>query len=305
MTELFRSFLVILEEGSLNRAALRLHVGQSSLTRQMQALENEIGAPLLERMTSGVKPTALGNRVAAEMKPLLESYDAAMTGFRQHARGQRDELRIGYLGSAAHTYLNPALAALRREHPQAKIRLLDQTPGEQMQALEKGEIDIALIGQEGASLAKEFYTRKLATLGACVVLPADHPLARKSEVHAAELKSEVFIGAPEEAVPGRNRWVERICRKGGFRPKFVAEGDSIGEAFSLVVSEGAVMILPDYFASHPPPGTRLLPLVDKSANWDLLLVWQRGRATTVLRSMVALLSLNADEHGTGKRRARS
>jgi len=291
--EWFRAFVIVLEEGSLNRACARLHVSQPSLTRRMQALESALGGPLLERLSSGVKPTALGQDALTRVRPLLEQYDAVLGELRRHARGQRAELRIGYLGSAAHAYLNPALAALRRQHPEAKVKLLDLTPGEQMAALEKGEIDLALIGQEGASLARDFYTLKLATLGACVVLPLDHPLAARRELHPADLKGEVFVGAPEAAVPGRDRWVTRICRKSGFRPRFVVEAASIGEAFSLVASEGAVMVVPDYFEQSPPPGTKLLPLIDTAAKWDLLLIWQRGRAPAVLKAMVALLGENA------------
>jgi len=295
MIELFRAFAVALEEGSLNRAAARLHLSQPALSRQMQALEREIGGPLLERLTSGVKPTALGQVTLASLRPLLEQYDAALADLRRHARGQRAEVRIGYIGSAAHTYLNPALAALRRQHPEAKVKLLDLTPAEQVAALEKGEIDLALIGQEGASLSRDYYTRKLATLGACVALPLDHPLAKRRELRPTDLKGEVFVGAPENEVPGRNRWVTRICRKGGFRPRFVVEGASIGESFSLVASEGAVMVLPDYFAQNAPPGTKLLPLIDAAATWDLLLIWQRGRAPAVLKAMIALLGQHAKQ----------
>ena len=299
MIELFRAFAVVLEEGSLNRASARMHLSQPALSRQMQALESALGGPLLERLPSGVKPTALGQAALAGVRPLLEQYDALLAELRRQARGQRAEMRIGYIGSAAHTYLNPALAALRRQHPEAKVKLLDLTPAEQIVALQKGEIDLALIGQEGASLSRDFYTLKLATLGACVALPIDHPLAKRRELRPADLKGEVFVGAPENEVPGRNRWVTRICRKGGFRPRFVAEGASIGEAFSLVASEGAVMVLPDYFAQSPPPGTKLLPLIDASASWDLLLIWQRGRATDVLKAMIALLGQTAKHSVAG------
>ena len=117
--DLLRTFLVVLEEGSLSRAATRLHVTQPSLTRRMQALETEIGGPLLERQSSGVQPTALGQAVLAGMRPVLAQYDTALADLRRHARGQRAELRIGYIGSAAHAYLNPALGALRRKHPES------------------------------------------------------------------------------------------------------------------------------------------------------------------------------------------
>ncbi len=295
MIDRLRTFFVVLEEGSLNRAAMRLHVSQPSLTRQMQALETELGGALLERQTTGVQATALGQAVLAEMAPVMEQFEATLADLRRRARGQRTDLRIGYIGSAAHVYLNPALTELRRVHPEAKVKLLDLTPGEQVAALRRGEIDLALIGQEGASLAREFYTVKLATLGVCVALPSDHALAARRELRPADLRSEVFIGAPEAAVPGRNLWVTRICRKGGFRPKFIMEGESIGEAFSMVASEGAVMVLPDYFVSTPPPGTVLIPLIDPVAKWDLLLIWQRGRASTVLKTMIQLLASNASQ----------
>jgi len=299
MIELLRSFFVVLEEGSLNRAATHLHVTQPSLTRRMQALETEIGGKLLERQSNGVQPTALGQAVVASMRPLMEQFENTRADLRRQARGQRAELRIGYIGSAAHAYLNPALTALRHERPDAKVRLLDLTPGEQIVALNKGEIDLALIGQEGASLSRDFYTLKLATLGVCVVLPSDHALSSRRELQPADLKGEAFIGAPEVAVPGRNRWVERICRKGGFKPHFVVEAASIGESFSLVASEGAVMLLPDYFAQTPPPGTVLLPLIDEAATWDLLLIRQRGRAPAVLKVMVGLMAQIALQRPVG------
>src|SRR5258708_21131012 len=87
-----------------------------------------------------------------------------MAEARRLACGQRDLIRLGYLGSAAQIFLDPALSALRHTHPEVKVKLLDLSPGEQIAALRKGEIDLALIGQEGALLSSEFYTRKLTTL---------------------------------------------------------------------------------------------------------------------------------------------
>ena len=293
MIERLKAFSIILNEGSLNRAARRLHISQPSLTRQMQSLETEIGAPLLERQTSGVKPTALGQKLLEVIQPFLDEFDAAIADLRREARGQQAELRIGYIGSAAERYLNPALAALRQEYPEVKVRLLDLTPGEQIAALKSGKLDVALIGQEGAALSADFYTRKLAVLGVSVVLPEDHALAGRDAIFARELRNEVFISTPEVEVPGRNQWITQLCRKGKFRPKFVGEAGSISELFTLIASEGAVTFVPDYFAQSRLPGVRMVPLRDAGAQWDLLLLWQRGRASRVLRGLVERLRLNA------------
>jgi DNA-binding transcriptional LysR family regulator len=289
MLELVRSFLTVLREGSLNRAAETVHITQSSLTRQMQSLEGQIGAPLLERQSTGVKPTALGLAVAQRFGPVLEQYDTALADLQSFARGKHADLKIGYLGGAAAAFLTPALTALRAEHPEARVKLLDLSPGEQIAALHRGEIDLALIGQEGAPLARDFYAKRLATLGVCAVLPSDHALAGKLQIHLSDLANEAFIGATDAEVPGRNQWIIRLCRKAGYRPRFVGDSDTVCEALARVPAEGAVLLLPDYLVTAPAPGVTVVPLAENSARWELLLLRQRGRASLLVKSMEALL----------------
>lgn len=289
MLHLLRALSTVVEEGSLNRAAARLRLSQPALSRQMQALEAEIGGRLLERESSGVKPTALGHDTLHRFRPVLETFDAALADVRRLARGHQAELRIGYLGSAAACYLTPALGELRKAHGAAKIFLSDLSPGEQIAALRKGEIDVALIGQEGASYAREFHTRKLATLGVCAALPADHPLAARQQIALAELKNESFLSAPEADVPGRNQWIVKLCRTAGFRPRFVGEGETIQTSFSLIASEGLVAILPAYFGPVPPPGIAFAMLSDPHAVWDLLVMWQRGRTPEITSALIEAL----------------
>ena len=93
--DLLRSFFAIVESGSLNKAADRLRVSQSTLTRQMQALEQDVGGPLLERGPGGVALTATGHALLDGTRPLLAKFDGVLAGVRQRARGQSAELRIG------------------------------------------------------------------------------------------------------------------------------------------------------------------------------------------------------------------
>ncbi len=290
-----RVFLVALEEGSLNRAATRLRMSQSALSRQMQALEAEIGGALLERTTAGVRPTSAGHALAASLPGVLAGYDEAMAEARRLARGQRDVVRIGYLGSAAQTFLDPALSILRQNHPEVKVKLLDLSPGEQIAALRKGEIDLAVTGQEGSLAANEFYTLKLATLPVVAALPADHPLATRKALHLKELRAERFLSSPEEDMPGRDRWIIQLCRRAGYRPKFTGEASSLSEAFSLVNSEGAIALLPAYVKNLPTPGVTMVELADPKATWDFLVIWQRGRTAGALRIVLDALSTSVDD----------
>jgi DNA-binding transcriptional LysR family regulator len=252
----------------------------------MQALEHELGGSLLERRSTGVALTAAGNVLVEKVAPALAQLDAALGEARRLARGQSASLRIGYLMSAAPDYLNPALAALRRSHPEIKLKLLDLSPGEQIAALRRGEIDLALVGSAGAFLAREFYVRRLAAVPVFVALPEQHPLAAKSSVGLADLRGQLFVGATESDLPGHNRWIAQLCRRAGFRPRFVGDADSLSHGFSLVVGEGAVALLPNYSAKTHAPGVAFRPLRDAAAKWDLLVAWQRGKMSGPVRALL-------------------
>ncbi len=287
--DLLRSFFAIVECGSLNKAAERLRVSQSTLTRQMQALEQEAGGALLERGPGGVALTAAGHALLEGMRPVLADFDAALAGVRRQARGQSAELRVGYLMSAAVDYLNPALAALRKAHPEVRVKMRDLSPGEQIAALRAGELDVALLGQAGALLKTEFYVKTLAVLPVLAVLPEDHALAGRKAVRLADLKRELFVGAPDEDLPGHNQWVARLCRRAGFRARFVQDADSLTHGLSVVVTEGAVALMPGHAASMQAPGVVMKPLQDAAAKWELMVAWQRGKASPALKALVDAL----------------
>lgn len=297
MLDRVRSLLVVLETGSMNRASTRLRISQPALSRQIQALEAEVGSPLLERGPWGVRPTDLGHEFVKQMKPVLAAFDLALSSLQRAARGERDELRIAYLGSAANRFLTPALAEARKQMPNTKFRFLDLSPAEQIRGLAEGSIDVALIGQEGKVVEAEYYTRKIATLGVCVALPSSHPKARSRSLSLADLKGDPFIGADEAEVPGRNAWCTELCRKAGFRPRYLGNANSITEGWAMVSGEQAVMLLPDYFESRTMAGVRLVPISDPWASWDFLVLRQRGNSSAQAKLFVEILAQSAQSKG--------
>jgi DNA-binding transcriptional LysR family regulator len=101
--------------------------------------------------------------------------------------------------------------------------MLDQTPGEMIVALRRGEIDLALTGHGADLLARDFYTRKLASVPSLVALPINHPLASAKRVSISQLKDETFVRGSEDVVPGYTETVIQFCRRfGKFRPRLVA-----------------------------------------------------------------------------------
>ena len=289
MIEKLRLFQVILDEGSLRRAAERLHISQSAITRQIQLLEHDLGGRVLERTSSGVRPTGGGHTLAQKAKTLLADYDSVMAEVRRLVRGESDRLRIGYVASAVQEYLGPGLVVLRRAYPKLKVKMLDQTPGEMIIALRRGEIDLALTGHGVDLLSRDFYTQRLASVPTLVTLPLEHPLASQKQISISQLKKESFIRVSDSVVPGYHQKILQFCRRfGKFRPRFIAidQPASLAEGLAIAANEGAVSLHPSFISHLGIPNVVMVPIAEKEATWDLFVVWQRGKTSGPVRALL-------------------
>ena len=296
MLEKIRLFLVVLEEGSLRRAAARLCISQSAITRQMQSLELDLGGPVLERTSAGVRPTNGGKTLAKRAKTLLADYDSTMVEVRRLNRGESERLRIGYIASAVHEYLGPALAVLRRTYPRLKVKMLDQAPGETIIALRQGKIDFALTLLGVDLLSRDFHIRKLATVRSLVALPVSHRFATERQVSLSQLKGETFVRGPDDVVPGYTQRIIQFCRKyGGFRPRLatIDKFNTLVESLALAANEEAISIQPAFISHLNVPNVVMVPIADAGATWDLLVVWQRGEIASPLRTLLSELNLKS------------
>src|SRR5476651_2387318 len=298
--EKIRLFLVVLEEGSLRRAADRLRISQSAITRQMQSLELDLGGPVLERTSAGVRPTNSGQALAERAKTLLVDYDSTVAEVRRLNRGESERLRIGYIASAVQEYLGPALAVLRRAYPRLKVKMLDQTPGEMIIALRQGKIDLALTLHGTDLLSRDFYARKLATVRSVVALPVSHRFATERQVSLSQLKGETFVRGPDDVVPGYTQMIIQFCRKyGGFRPrlatidKFNSLVEALSESLAVAANEEAISIQPAFISHLNVPNVVLVPIADAGATWDLFVVWQPGEIASPLRTLLSELNLKS------------
>jgi len=290
MLHQIRSFLVVAEEGSLRRAADRLRMSQPALSRQMQALEHDLGGSLLDRSSTGVGLTRSGYALAERMGAVLTGFDLVVSDVRRLTRGESLQLRVGYLSSAAREYLEGPRRQVKSRHPDIALKLLDLSPGEQIAALRAGKIDLGITDHSGEVLAREFYVRQLAKTGSYIGLPDHHPLAGLTHVHLAKLKDETFVTGNDEDLPGVHRRMVNYCRKfGRFRAKFAPPVGALAEVFESIVNENCVAILPGYMAHHAVPGIALVPLADRGITWELLVVWQRGKIGGALRTLIEAL----------------
>jgi len=288
--------MTVIEEGSLRRAAERAHISQSAVTRQMQMLEHDLGGRILERTSTGVRPTTGGYTLAQKAKLLLADYDSTMSDVRRLLRGEGHHLRIGYLASAGQQYLGEPIKALRLLHPKVKMKMLDLTPGEAIGALRRSEIDLALTYLGMDLLSRDFYTRKIDNVPSVAVLPIHHRLASKRQIPISQLKHERFLQVAETCAPGYNQRVGQFCRRfGKFRPRFapVRAFESIAESLAISGNEDSVSLNPVFVRHLKIPNVVIVPIADKGATWDVFVAWQRGKTTAPVRALIDALDLKS------------
>lgn len=155
-------------------------------------------------------------------------------------------------------------------------RLVDLSPGEQVAALRRGELDVVVLANTNAAIGREFYVRRIATLPAVLALPETHPLAAREGVALADLRGELFVKANPHDIPGYHHWVIQLCRRAGFRPKFVENATSLSHQLSTLVAENGVAVLPELVTQLKVPGVTFRPLHSPVVKCELQVAWQRG-----------------------------
>src|SRR5215471_10974764 len=116
-----RYFVAVAEEENVSRAALKLHVSQPGISRQIRDLEEEIGFQLLERSAKAVRLTAAGKTFLTEAREVLARADAAVKKARDVANGGSGEINVGYAPSLTVRILPPALRAFQDKFPNVRV----------------------------------------------------------------------------------------------------------------------------------------------------------------------------------------
>ena len=140
-----RSFVVVAEEMNVGRAATRLHLTQPSLSRQIAALERDLGVELFARVRRRFVLTAAGETFLAEAQDLLRRSDEAVRAAQRTQRGELGTLRLRFVQSATFEVLPRLLGAFREAYPEVVLDLETMTTIRQTEALRDGRIDVGLL----------------------------------------------------------------------------------------------------------------------------------------------------------------
>ena len=286
-----RYFVAVAEELSFRRAAERLHLTRPPLTRQIMALEEEVGVRLLERgRRRAVSLTDAGHAFLAHAKGALQSVEAAGTHARRAARGTGGRLTVAGCALLAAPVLAVYLKEFHREFPEVEVSFTETTRAEELRAVREGRVHLAISANFGEELERCFASRVLATVPLFVVLPATHPLARRAGAHVdlTALGDEVLLCPPIESKPSYAECLGEICERTAFAPRGIRPVDGVENILGMVAAGYGVAILAQSTANLPMPGCRVKRLRLPLPAYRLRMLWLREAGLPVLHSFLAV-----------------
>ncbi|TDD61079.1 LysR family transcriptional regulator [Kribbella antibiotica] len=273
-----RYFVAVAEELHFGRAAERLHIAQPVLSRQIRALEHELGAQLFARTKRSTELTPAGRQLLDDARPLLSSAEALRRRVAQTARGPKT-FTIGFMPGLTVT---PAVRAFEALRPETEVEVLRTTWVDQIQVLYDGRADVSVvrlpIEQRGLSVRPLFDEPRVA------VLPADHRLADKTSLDIADLADEHLLQHPDQVPEWRDIALE--LRSG--RPRPVPAANSVEEKLEHVASGRGISILPVSVAAYyQRPDVSAVPVNDIGPN-KVCLAWLASRRSRAIQDFAAL-----------------
>jgi DNA-binding transcriptional LysR family regulator len=267
-----RAFVEVVRQGGFSQAAKVVFATQSTVSKAVKQLENEIGVPLLDRIGHRSALTDAGEIVFRRAIKMLAQRDDLLAELDDLRGLRRGTLRLGLPPVGSSILFAPLFAIYRQRHPRVDIQLTEHGSDRLEELLRAGEIDLA------ASLlpvAEDFEWQEVRREPLVALLPLHHALAGRSSVTLADLKDQPFVLF--ESGFAINRIILSACGRHGFEPKVAARSSQIDFLVELAATGLGVAFLPGMIAQQRPhPAVSYVQLAEPQADWNIAMIWRRG-----------------------------
>ena len=282
-------FLAVAEELNVGRAAARLHISQPPLTRQIKALEAQLGVTLFIRTVKGVELTQAGEMFKEEAENIRMLVEAAIDRVQRAGAGVLGRLDVAVFGSAIYDRIPELLGEFKRRLPGVSVVLHTMAKDEQIEALRQRRITVAfnrIIDPE-----PDIGIVMVAEEPLYAVVPIDHPAARKPAMPIEDLAGMPLVLFPNVGKSNFITHVTELCRSHGFEPE-VAQvvGDTV-TGIALVAHHFGVALVPESAAQAlQVKGAAFVPLSGApDAKVDLCCLYRKGDPSPLLKSLLAVI----------------
>jgi DNA-binding transcriptional LysR family regulator len=282
---LLRYFVAIAETENVGRAAEKLHISQSPLSRQMIQFESQLGLSLFERSKQRLRLTADGRDFLIQARALIASADDLESHVRRVGRGESGKLEMGYVEGAINSGVLPnvlrRLAAAKRD---IRFELKSMRSGEQIELLRKRQLDLAFVHSPPFD-DSEIDQRLALKEDLLLAIADDHPLA-EIDITPLHLDALPWIAFPQKLSPATRSRFLATCGSLGFQPDIRFEASEPSVVLGLVSAGLGAAFVQRSAARVAPQGVSLIHLPWFPMSVEIYVAWRRADTRTLVRAIV-------------------
>lgn len=283
-----RYFVAIFEARSFRTAALKLHISQPPLTRQIQQLEEFLDTQLLIRKPRGVEPTAAGEAFYNEAKNILQLLERAVDTARLAGEGQLGRLDIAGFGSAVLDLVPRVILAFREQYPKVEIVLHNMNREDQIKALRERRITVGF--NRFFDLEPDLEWEVLLSEKMAVAVPAQHPFAERESVSLADIAREPLIFYPRVPRPeGFTEALMRMFHRRELSPNVIQEVNDVMTAIAFVASGQGLTLIVQSAKALTMKNVVYVDIVEQdSMNFDLAMIHRKDDESPLLEAFLSI-----------------
>ena len=280
------AFLLVAEELSFRKAADRLLIDQSVLSRRIRNFEERIGFSLFFRTTRDVVLTEPGRVMLSRLKPMFGELGHLLADARSVAEGTTGRLRMAYMSFAATRLMPHYVKQFSAAHPKVSLELNYMPTMQQKIAIELEEIDVGLM--LGPVDHPDLDSLIVAEEQMTFVARHDHPLVRRSEITMQDVAlCPLVLGDTQEWELFR-KILERPFKANGLKLSVAYQASNAMGIMGLVVGGLGATIFVESIEAILPVGLVARPIADCRDPVTTVLCWKRGQASPALRHLLGI-----------------
>jgi DNA-binding transcriptional LysR family regulator len=292
-----RYFQAVAEELSFSKASKRLRIAQPALSRVVRDLEEDFGAPLLERTKRSMRLTEAGAVLLHEAGVVLLRYDEAVRRVRRTIAGEEGEVRVGYIGAPTAAFLGRLVAEYRRRYPRVTVHLEERTPERVCEMVAAGRLSLGLTRPVAAHEGLGLRTLLLRRERLSAVVPAGHALTVRKRLRWADLAGRPLVVLSRREGVTLHDEIMAACRAAQVVPQVAHTPSVVSTVLSYVEAGAGIGVIAESVAALGAGAPLVFRPLHPLHHVDLSLVWPAAGGTP---PAAAFRSLVTEWHRAGR-----
>lgn len=293
-----RYFIHLSHTLNVSETARQLYVAQPAVSKQIAALEQEIGFPLFIRSNRGMKLTDAGVRLYEFFSSVEEEYVELKADIEKAMTPEKQTLNIGILENMVWGEIKEAVKDLKKLYPELTVNLSWHNNETLFKNMANGNLDAVIAFEHSIENRKGIFYKELMLEQAILIIDREHPLATKDKIQCSDLSGEIFCLPPSGDGIYEEGYTPHLLNLLKIKPGGYLPVDNMASGFAAVEMEKAVAIIDDRTdVSHP----ERFRFIETNTYQSLVIAYLKQNHSIYLQQFITLLCTEFSKHEYGYR----